>query len=157
MSKLPLIRTYYDGLQPSISDTTATVIDLALDPSMTKQEFSDECDINNIMARFEKTGEIIHTASLSPRYGDFSIVPDYQTALNLVADAQLTFDSLPAKIRDRFLNDPSKFLEFVSDASNEAEMRSLGILETPPGSDASPGPQVEAEGAPAPPSASTPS
>lgn len=125
----PFIRTYYDGLQPDISDATATLGFSEDDPSLTKQEFADECDINTIMANFERTGEIYTSQTLVPRYGDFSIVPDYQTAQNLVIEAQASFDSLPSKLRERFHNDPAEFLEFVSDERNVDEMRQLGILE----------------------------
>ena len=39
-------------------------------PSMTKQSFKDECDINKIMAKFQKTGAIEHYAKHAPSYGD---------------------------------------------------------------------------------------
>lgn len=124
----PLIRTYYDGLQPVVSDATATIIDLDKDPSMTKEAFADECDINAIMERFALTGEITHVNKLEPRYGDWSVVPEYQNAVNLVIQAREDFDALPAKIRERFHNSPESFLKFVSNPDNAEEMYSLGIL-----------------------------
>lgn len=148
----PLMRTYYDGLQAEMSDRTATVVDLEKEPSLTKQEFADECDINTIMARFAKTGEILHVSQSSPRYGDFSSVPDYQTALHIVQDAEASFASLPSKIRDRFHNDPAEFLDFVSDPKNEAELTELGILSPPPPLAEDPAPEAPE---PAPESSST--
>lgn len=124
-----VMRTYYDGLQAGFSDLTATPGASIDDPSLTKQEFADESDINNIMATFQRTGEVYNSATLSPRYGDFTIVPDYQSALNLVIEARASFDSLSSKIRERFHNDPVEFLDFVSNENNAAEMRALGILE----------------------------
>ena len=35
---------------------------------------------------------------------------------------------LPASVRARFDNDPSKFVEFATDEANLAELRSLGLL-----------------------------
>lgn len=149
-----LIRTYYDGLQAVFSDGTAT---LNLEPSLTKQEFQDECDINSIMAKFEKTGEILHSNEVTPRYGDFTLVPDYQSALNFVAESEAMFASLPSKARDRFANQPEQFLAFVSDPANIPEMKALGLFNPPPASDGVSSPAVEAQAAPAAPSTSTPS
>lgn len=97
----------------------------------TKQSFQKECDINNIMKQYEKTRVITHVASASPRYGDFSNVIDYQSALNLVIDAQQGFDDLPADIRTRFMNDPAVFLDFVEDPENLEEGIKLGIFPKP--------------------------
>lgn len=48
--------------------------------------------------------------------------------MNQIVQAQDMFMSLPSKIRNRFGNDPSQFLDFVSDPLNKDEMRSLGLL-----------------------------
>ena len=40
--------------------------------AMTKQSFKDECDINKIMAKFQKTGALNHYAKHAPQYGDAS-------------------------------------------------------------------------------------
>lgn len=157
----PVFRTYYDGLQPAVSDATATVINLDdpelpfYDPSMTKESFAEECDINGIMARFALTKEITHINRIEPRYGDFSLVPEYQAAIQFVFDAEEAFDALPAKIRDRFHNNAEAYLKFVSDPENAAEMRILGILNSQEGSPDSATPPAEPsngppEGAPAP-------
>jgi len=97
-------------------------------PSRTKQSFKSECDINNIMRKFEKTGILPDLIKQNPRYGDFSEVPDYLAALNTVQKAHEQFESLSAKVRERFANSPERFLAFVTDKSNAAEMRSLGLL-----------------------------
>ena len=94
--------------------------------SMTKQSFKDECDINKIMEKFQKTGAITHYAKHAPSYGDATPV-DYQNALNIVADANTMFEELPSSIRKKFDNDPSQFLEFVQDEKNSEEMIQLGL------------------------------
>lgn len=39
--------------------------------SLTKSEFKNECDINLIVKRFDKTGLITHVSNMSPIFGDF--------------------------------------------------------------------------------------
>jgi len=98
------------------------------DETMAKQSFKDECDINGIMARFEKHGIIEHVNKFQGDYGDFTEVQDYHTSMGQIIAAQEAFDSLPAKIRSRFGNQPAAFIEFVDDEDNEEEMRELGLL-----------------------------
>lgn len=97
------------------------------DPSLAQQQFRDECDINNILERFNVTGQLPVTP-LEPQFGDFSGIRDYQTALNAVIAAQDSFDSLPARVRERFANDPAAFVDFCLDESNRDEMKVLGLL-----------------------------
>lgn len=97
-------------------------------PSMTRQEFKDECDINRIMAQALKTGTIAQRPDLS-RYGDFSQADDFHSAQNLIIKARGQFDALPSKVRDRFGNDPEKFLAFIHDPKTTVDdCHELGIL-----------------------------
>lgn len=96
-------------------------------PSLTKQSFRDECDINNILRKFNVTGQL-PAGSVQPQYGDFSGITDYQSALNAVMAAQDSFLELPAKVRAKFGNDPAVFLDFVSDEANKDELKALGLL-----------------------------
>lgn len=96
-------------------------------PSLTKQSFRDECDINTILKRFNVTGQL-PLGSVQPQYGDFSGITDYQSALNAVMAAQDSFLALPAKIRTRFDNDPALFVDWASDEANRDEMKALGLL-----------------------------
>ena len=96
--------------------------------SMTQQNFRDECSIDTIMKRFEKTGIIDHVAAVEGSYGHFLEAPvDYHTAMNIVVEAQEMFMTVPAKIRERFGNDPGAFLAFVEDPENEDELVKLGL------------------------------
>ncbi|WNK14322.1 MAG: internal scaffolding protein [Microvirus sp.] len=97
-------------------------------PSLAKQSFRDECDINNIMKKFEKDGVLTHYNEYQGQYGDFTDAPEYHDALNKVMMADTMFLSVPAYIRKRFDNDPAKFLEFVSNPDNVREMQSLGLM-----------------------------
>lgn len=116
--------------------------------SLTRQEFKDECDINNVLKRFERTGVIDHLNNHTAQYGDFLGYPGYQESMNAVIAANEAFAGLPSVIRKRFNNDPAAFLEFVQDESNLDEAVKLGIAVKRPheGSVADAAP----EGAPAP-------
>lgn len=63
----------------------------------------------------------------NPRYGDFSDPVSYQDSLNLVLFAQQQFEALDSRVRERFLNDPARFLEFTNDPKNMDEMIQLGL------------------------------
>ena len=45
--------------------------------------------------------------------GDFTNIPDFHTAMNLVRQAQEEFVRIPADVRARFNNDPGRFMEFL--------------------------------------------
>lgn len=95
-------------------------------PSMTKTSFKDEVNINNIMARFQRTGAIDHYMKHAPTYGDATPV-QLIDAQNIIAKANEMFDDLPSSIRKRFNNDPAQFLDFVQDENNAEEMVKLGL------------------------------
>ena len=92
----------------------------------TKQAFKDECNINNIVGQFMRTGQTAHVNSTPPQYG-FHTGLDFRESLELITDAQSQFDSLPAKIRARFANDPAQYLDFATDSANLPEMREMGL------------------------------
>jgi phage internal scaffolding protein len=91
----------------------------------TKQAFKNECDINQIMRKFQKTGALTHLAKYGQEYG--SIEPmDLLTAMTTVAEAQRMYDDLPSSVRKKF-PDPAAFLEFVQDEENADELYSMGL------------------------------
>lgn len=96
-------------------------------PGRTKQAFKDECDINQIMARYQKTGVIDFVTKHQARYGDVTGM-DFQESMQLVAQAQSMFNDLPSGIRNRFENDPAKFMDFVHDPKNASEMAEMGLM-----------------------------
>lgn len=98
------------------------------DPVCTSQEFKDDCNPNVIIERFTKHGTLPDGSSRPPLEGDFSSVGSFDDAMNLVISAQSQFDALPSKIRSRFDNDPRELIRFMSDASNETEAVSLGLV-----------------------------
>lgn len=90
--------------------------ELVKEPSMTKQSFKDECDINNIVKRFEATGIVDHL-NLKAAEGVYQDLPDpidLQGALDVSRHASEAFAALPAVLRAHFDNDPVKFLDAVA-------------------------------------------
>ena len=118
---------------------------LDTDDCFVQQHQAAECDINNIMARYERDGILPHVSQYQGQYGDFTGVVDYRTALHLVQDAEDCFMSLPAHIRKKFDNDPGQFLDFVSDSANADAMIEMGLVK--PHQDAKPSSDGAEEGA----------
>lgn len=99
-----------------------------LDPvSMTKQSFADECNINNIMKRYERDGILQHLNKYEGNYGDFTAAVGYHEAMGIVAKADQMFMELPAHIRARFGNDAGAFVAFATDEKNLPALVEMGL------------------------------
>lgn len=125
--KIPFLRTPYNYDRDVASNDSGLE---CLDPTMAQQQFREECDINTIMERFGRTGELVAPIRM-PQYGDFDGVNDYHSAMNAIVEAQTSFDALPAKIRARFGNDPAEFIEFAMNDENRDEAIRLGLVQAP--------------------------
>jgi len=97
------------------------------EPSKAIQSSKDECDINTIVRRFGVTG-VLPTVQVPPSYQQFGEVFDFQSAMNLVLEAQQSFAGMNADVRMRFANDPGRFVDFCQDPANTEEMRKMGLL-----------------------------
>lgn len=138
MSKVvpPFVRNPYNYDLAELSD--ATGLDCSVDgPGRTKQAFAEEADINTLIKRFG-VGNPLPTGARIPSYGDFSGATDYQTALNVIHNAERAFYAVPADVRARFLNDPARFVDFFNQGENRAEAIRLGLV--PPAADRGPEP-----------------
>ena len=69
------------------------------EPSRTDQSQAKECDVNHIMKKYIKTGQITHLAKVRGTYADVSEIPDLNEALMVVKQADETFSMLPAQVR----------------------------------------------------------
>lgn len=107
-------------------------LDFSKIPSMTDQSYKNSCDINVILAMYRKAGQPLPGSTDPELYGDFSKLPSFQNAQNLIIRAQEQFDGLDARVRRRFDNDPAQFLKFVNDPKNDSEMYDLGLKVKPP-------------------------
>lgn len=104
--------------------------DLSIEPSKTQQQFLKECDVNEILKKYEKTQTLNHVNSIQGNFGDFSNVTDYQSSLNAVMAAHDSFMGLSADIRSKFGNDPGNLIQFLSDDKNYDQAYQLGLLDS---------------------------
>lgn len=101
-------------------------------PTLTEQRHKAECDINNILRRYNATGELIHANPLQPTWDDYTNVPEYRDMLDYINHAQAQFLELPSSLRERFSNNPVKLVEFLSQSANRDEAIRLGLVNRPP-------------------------
>jgi phage internal scaffolding protein len=118
------LRTQYNYDHNAASNASGLVCE---EPTRAQQHHKDECDINVILERFGKTGQMPVNA-ISGTYGDFSGVHDYHTALNAIIASESEFAALPGQLRARFDNEPSKLIEFLDNPENKAEAQKLGLI-----------------------------
>lgn len=94
---------------------------------LTEQSHKESCDMRFIMRKYEKEGIVQHVSKYKGTYGDFVNQPDFQTAMNIIAEASSMFETVPSRIRAQFYNDPGRFLEFVQDPRNIDAMKKMGL------------------------------
>ena len=121
--ELPFFRTPYNYDTDAASDASGLKCE---DPSLAKQSFAEECDINTIVKRFG-IDYVPPEGVRAPMYGDFTEITDFRGALEAVESARASFMAMPARVRAEFENDPGRFVEFCSDERNAARMVELGL------------------------------
>ncbi|AXH75809.1 MAG: internal scaffolding protein [Microviridae sp.] len=100
------------------------------EPSLTRQEFAEECDINALMARYNNhvIGGPGNLAPSEPMYFDFADMPqDLMGYMQFMEDCEKSFMSLPAIVRKEFDNSALEFVAFASDPTNLQQMRDWGL------------------------------
>lgn len=98
------------------------------DPSKTQQHFRDEQDINVIVSRVLKTGEL--PPIQMPQYADMTTQEDYHTMLNRIAETNGLFYKLDPELRAEYKNDPGAWLEDVNEklkAGDLAPLREMNL------------------------------
>lgn len=98
-------------------------------PSMTRQSEMDACDIHNILKQYSQQGfeQLVRDNAARGQYADLTSLPDYQEALDTVINANAAFAALPSQVRERFQNDPARFVAFLGDPANQDEAIRLGL------------------------------
>lgn len=94
------------------------------------QSFKAECDINGIMAKYQRTGVVSWLERRGAEYLDVSEY-DFRAAIETLEKGRDLFQELPSTIRERFGNDPAFFLRFMHDPANKEEAMRLGLLKQP--------------------------
>ena len=103
------------------------------DKSRTFQEFKNDADINNIMKKYKPKDlfSLLAARGAPQTFADWSDVPDYREAAEIVLSVQEHFMSLPSDVRKKFDNDPESFIRFMSDEKNSDEAYRLGLAQKP--------------------------
>lgn len=109
---LPIWKTPNNHDTNLVSDLTALY---CADPSLTKQEFKDDTDINFILERFARSGEQPPPV-LPEHFMDLTTKLTYQDVEQRLADANKIFYELPAAIREESLNSPARWADQVTKA-----------------------------------------
>ncbi len=111
------------------------------EPSLTDQSQYKDTDINNIVRRYQTTG-LLDSPGAVPfetlQYGDATLLPDYQTALDLVNSVHEEFSSLPSEIREKFGHDPMQLLDALQDPTKQQMLQDIGLLSKPANPDSVP-------------------
>lgn len=117
---------------------------------VTVQSAKAECDINNIVNTYKKTGIIKNIKNTPGEYLALPSETDYQLALNTIIEGQTAFDALPSVVREKFKNDPAIFLSALSLSEYDDYFREVGIKNPKPQAPApAPAPAPKAPKAPA--------
>ena len=124
----PFVRTPWNYNREFVSRETGTTNE---EPTLTQQHFKEECDINQILEKFNVTGAV-PTNVRQPINQDFIEAIDYQTALNALMEAEASFMEMPAKVRAEFDNDPGKFVQFFEREENRERAVALGLIKGAP-------------------------
>ena len=95
--------------------------------SMTKQDPANRSNINNIMAKYRKSGVISHLSARQPTYGDFSLVTDLQGALDTVATLTDEFMALDASIRKAADNNPETYFQMLATPEGVEALEAAGL------------------------------
>lgn len=99
--------------------------------TMTQRQFQEDTDVNKIMQKYKKLGQITHINSKTGVYADITEIGSYDEALHKVLRANSAFNDLPSVVRNRFANDPQQLISFLADPRNDDEARKLGLIVTP--------------------------
>lgn len=99
-------------------------------PSLTQQQFRQECDINNIIDSVNNAGVTnnpLWNGTRRPLYGDFTGIQDmdYLQAQNTFLEASARFMELPAKVRQRFNNNPAELLAYIQSIQSNPNIKEL--------------------------------
>ena len=99
--------------------------------SLTQQSHAAAADVRNIIKQYDRTGLIANVNKGIAQYGDYSEVNEYAEALNMVREADESFQTLPSHVREQFSNNAGLFFEFATDPKNKEEMIKMGLAKAP--------------------------
>ena len=121
----PFWKTPWNHNRDAESDRTGTE---CKDPSLTRQSEASDADINNILAKFMQTGQLM-TNGKEPQYGFAPEEFDLQSTLIAGADVEAAWNDLPTAVRN-ILKTPKGLVDYVDHCLETGDLdplRELGI------------------------------
>lgn len=138
------IRSAYDG--------SHVIEKIGGGDSMTRQSFAEELDINAIVERYARGGQL-PLSTKDERYGDVSEVGDYKSALDFVFASKDQLADLPDRAREQLVADPEAYYLRLDAAQDRDGLVELGLVEPLPVEEPEVVPVVVPEVVPPPPAA----
>jgi phage internal scaffolding protein len=117
------IRSAYDGSRVPVTTDTGK-------SDLVQQHQKEQCDINAILKKYNKTGVIQHVKEHEGKFGDFTGM-DYQQMMQQCRSAEEVFMSLPAQERKKFNNDVAEYLDHIQNPDNWEDMKDGSIDNKP--------------------------
>ncbi|AXL14580.1 internal scaffolding protein [Microviridae sp.] len=105
---------------------TPVRIDFSECEVLTEQHHKEECDIINIVKKYDKLGMDFEMFT-AENCMDITDAPTYLEMQNKIAQANHIFEELPARLRLEFQNSTQNFLEFMSNPENSSRIEELGL------------------------------
>lgn len=116
---------------------TRTRVKTEIDPERKTKAVQSErhnSDINNIVAKAHKTGQLPVLVNRKP-IPSLPEAATYQQMLDKVVQANQAFERLPSEVRANFGNDPRNMLMAIEQADGNEELtkqlQQIGLLEQP--------------------------
>ena len=94
----------------------------------TEQAHREQCDVNLIIRKYDKTGLILHVNKIEHKFGDMT-ANDFAMMQKIVTEAKSSFEALPTEIKNEFHNSPEEFLRFMEDPKNRDRALELGLID----------------------------
>lgn len=94
------------------------------DDGRTKQAFKDQCDVNKLLQKAQRTGSLSHLQKWSGFYGEFAEYDYLDHQIKLARGAEI-FNELPANVKKEFNNNPGAFFDFVNNPDNADRLNDL--------------------------------
>lgn len=102
-------------------------IDFTDSPSLTEQTHKDQVKIQNIVKKHGAQAMCQHVEAFGGTYQNLASMPEFHDAQNIISEASSMFETIPARIRLQFNNDPATFLGFIQDPKNVEDIKNLGF------------------------------
>lgn len=97
------------------------------EPSKTDQSMKKMCDVNYIMSRYTRGGDITHLAKQAGQYLDTTKIHGMYEGMVSMHAAEAKYAKMPEHIKERF-GSIEEIVNFVNDDQNYEEAKQLGLL-----------------------------